>query len=323
MLRRSRRLNSRLAEIHRKEPVSIVQYPHLGGASIFRPPGIPAVVRLSSYAPLWKLYGEYDSMDPRVLRDQIRLEDRGLRRADAVFGPSRAVAAVVEKDIAKPVTVIETPFLMDAPEVDETVYRELLREKTYILFVGRFSPAKGFIVLADAIHGLLARHPELHLVVVGRELGGYRGAPALEYLWQQAGRFRGRVLYLGELRHDLLYPVMANACAVVIPSLVENFPNVCLEAMAHRGVAVGTRGTAFEQLLEDGKSGILCEPGSPEALATAVERALRLSAAERESMGAKAAVRILDLRPEIVVEQLLDFYRGVIDRTAAGKGGKP
>jgi glycosyltransferase involved in cell wall biosynthesis len=320
-LRRSRLLAAKVKELHSREPISIVQYPHLAGAGIFRPRNIPSVVRLSSYTPLWKRFGEYDFMAPRMLREQERLEDWGLRRADAVFGPSKAVAAVVEKDIGKPVAVVETPFLMDAPDLDDTVYRELLRDKAYLLFVGRFSPAKGFITVADAVPDLFEKFPGLFLVVVGREQGGYQGAPAIEYLWRKAGRTRGRILYLGDMRHELLYPVMANARAVVIPSLVENFPNVCLEAMAHRRVVVGTRGTAFEQLLKDGASGILCEPGSPASLVDAVARALRLSEAEREMMGDKAAARVHELRPEAAVEKLLSFYRDVIGQ-AAGKGGR-
>jgi glycosyltransferase involved in cell wall biosynthesis len=322
-LRRSRLLAARIKELHARDPISVVQYPHLDGASIFRPRRIPSVVRLSSYTPLWKRYGEYDFMAPRMLRQQERLEDRGLRRADAVFGPCKAVAAVVEKDIGKPVAVIETPFLMDTPDLDDTVYRELLQEKEYFLFVGRFSPAKGFVTLADAVPALFETFPRLFLAVVGREQGGYKGAPALEYLWEKAGSHRGRILYLGDLRHDLLYPIMGNARAVVIPSLVENFPNVCLEAMAHRCVVVGTRGIAFDQLLIDGVSGLLCEPGSPAGLVEAVGKALRLTEAERQAMGEKAAERIRALRPEIVVEQLLDFYRTVMERAGAGKEGRP
>ncbi len=322
-LRRSWRLSARLKELHGQEPLSIIQYPHLGGVGIFRPRGIPSVVRLSSYTPLWKIFGEYDSMPPVLVREQERLEHWGLMRADAVFGPCRAVGAVVEKDIGKPVEIIETPFMMDTPTTDDTVYRDLLRDKTYLLFVGRFSVAKGFITIADAIHDVLAKFPQLFFVIVGREQGGYKGAPATNYLWEKAGKFRGRALYLGDMRHEQLYPVMANALAVVIPSLVENFPNVCLEAMAHRRVVIGTRGTGFEQLLNDGVSGLLCEPGSPSSLLGAVERVVRLTDAERGKIGEKAAERIEALRPEAVVEQLISYYRDVMARKAAGTDGRP
>lgn len=312
LLQRSWRLGLTVRALHRREPITIVQYTHLGGTGIFRPRRIPSVVRLSSYTPLLKLYGDCDSMVPGVLWGQERLEHWGLLRADAVFGPCKAVAAVVEKDIGRAVEIIESPFLMDTPATDETPYRDLLRDKAYLLFVGRFSVAKGFITIADAIHDLLAKFPQLFFVFVGKEHVGYQGVPAMSYMWERAGRFRGRVLYLGDMHHDHLYPVMANARVVVNPSFIENFPNVCLEAMAHRCVVIGTRGTSYEQLLSDGESGFLCERGNPASLIETVDKALRLSDAERTKMGEKAAERIDALRPEAVVEQLLSFYRTVI-----------
>jgi glycosyltransferase involved in cell wall biosynthesis len=320
-LDRSRRLSARVLEIHRAQPLSIVQYPHLGGLPIFRPRGIPAVVRLSSYAPLWAKFGEYDHMPPRLLAGQADLERRGLLRADGIFGPCGFVGKAVERDLGRPVTVIETPFVMDTDRTDDSVWHDLLKEKPYLLFVGRFSIAKGIVTIAEALPGILGLHPGLRVVLVGREQGGCKGVSAMEYLWEKAGPHRGRVLFLGDMRHDLLYPVMAHAKAVLVPSLVENFPNVCLEAMAHRCVIVGTRGTSLEQLLADGESGLLFEGGNPEGLAAAVDRALALDAAGRAAMGARAEERLQALRPEKVVAQLLAYYQGIIDRPGAGKDG--
>ncbi|HEY3488884.1 MAG TPA: glycosyltransferase family 4 protein [Candidatus Deferrimicrobiaceae bacterium] len=321
MLKRSQCLCGRVKNEHRRAPFSIVQFPHLGGLSLFRPRGIPAVVRLSSYSPLWAKFGEYDSMPMPVLHDQQWLERQGLLRADGIFGPCGFVGAVVEKDLGRPVTVIETPFVMDTERTDDSVYRELLQGRPYLLFVGRFSIAKGMITIADALPELLGRHPDLLVVLVGREQGGYKGASVIDHLWQKAGPHRGRVLFLGDMRHDLLYPVMKHAAAVLIPSLVENFPNVCLEAMAQRCVILGTRGTSLEQLLTDGESGLLFEAGNPAALAVAVERALALTGEARAAMGEKSGERLQTLRPERVVEKLLAYYQSVIDRAGAGKDG--
>ncbi len=192
--------------------------------------------------------------------------------------------------------------------------REPWRGKPYLLFVGRFSPAKGFLCIADAIHSLLEKFPDLLFVIAGREAGGYRGRPALEHLLEKAGVHRGRVLSLGEVRHDRLYPVMRHARALVVPSLVENFPNVCLEAMALGKVVVGTRRSGLEQLIADGVSGILCDPGSSAGLLEAMERAMRLSEEQQENIGRMARERIDALRPEKTVGRLLSFYEEVIER---------
>lgn len=312
----SRALSRKVAALHGFRKISLVQYPHLGGMGVLRPRGIPAVVRLSSYLPLWRMHGEYDHSPPVVIRQQELWERYGLKRADAVFGPCGEVAAAVARDIGRPVEVIETPFVMDAETSDDSVYRDALDGKAYLLFVGRFSPAKGLVVLADAVRDLLARHPETYFALVGREMGGYRGAPMLDYVMERAGADRSRLLYLGDLVHEKLYPIMKRAAAVVVPSLIENFPNVCLEAMAHRKVVVGTRRTGLEQLITDGVSGILCDPGDPQSLLGAMERAMALPDRERERIGAKARERIDELRPEKAVVRLLSYYEKVIRETA-------
>lgn len=317
-LRTSYVLNRKVKELHRACPISLIQYPHLGGIGTFRPRGIPSVVRLSSYTPLWRMHGEYDHMLPSVLRQQERWEECGLKRADGVFGPCREVAAVVARDLGRPVEVIETPFLMDTREWDETVYNERLRGKRYLLYVGRFSIAKGLVTIAESIRELLLRHPGIHFAFLGREQGGYQGAPMMETILERAGECRDRVLNLGSFGHDRLYPIMRKCVAVVMPSLIENFPNVCLEAMALGQVVIGTRRSGFEQLIADGESGILCEPGSPAGLLEAMERAILLPEQERIAMGTRAQRRIDELRPEKAVARLLSYYQEVIGRKQRG-----
>jgi glycogen synthase len=318
-LRSSYILNGKVKKLHKSKRISLVQHTHLGGVGFFRPRGITSVVRLSSYTPLWRIHGAYDHMLPAVLRQQELWERRALKRADAIFGPCREVAAVVQGDLGKPVEVIETPFVLDTNESDEMVYREMLKGKTYLLYVGRFNVSKGMVTIADTLGELFSRHPDLYFVFLGREQGGYKGAPVMDYIREKAGRNEDRVLFPGSIRHDKLYPIMKSAVAVVMPSLVENFPNVCLEAMAHGKVVIGTRRTGFEQLIVEGESGILCDPGDPASLLEAMERAIGLSEREREEIGERARERIYELRPEKAVARLTAFYEAVIARKTGAR----
>ncbi len=311
-------LRRRLGEIHRKQPLSIVQYTHLGGLSLFALPGVPSIVRLSSYTPLAREKGGYEGLRPCEIRQQERFEKWALSRATGVFGPSRIVTALVEKDIGRSVEVIESPFLPDTPVEDDGPYMSRLQGKKYLLFFGTLSVLKGIPTLAEAIPGVLARHPDLHFVFIGKERDGYRGMTMEEYVLSRAGGWRDRVLFLGRMRHERLYPILRAALAVVLPSRFDNFPNTCLEAMAHRQVIVGTRGTSFEQLLVDGESGFLCEADDPASLGEAIEKAITLPEERRREMGEKAWERVMELRPEKSVARLLSFYRKV----TPGKGGE-
>lgn len=309
------KLRRKLKEVHARNPISVVQYTHLGGLGFFRLKNIPSVVRLSSYLPLWRLHGEYDFERRLYLYQQEVLEKYALLKADGIFGPGAEVAKVVSQELARPVEVIETPFVMETSERDETVYEDCLKGKTYFLFYGRLSPAKGIWVIADVLQDLLAKNPNLFFVFLGQErMERYSGRLMMDRVWSLAGPHRGRVLYLGRLDHQYLYPVLAHAHTVVLPSRVDNFPNTCLEAMAHQRVIIGSRKTSFEQLLVEGESGLFCEPGDSRSLLQAMERALAMTEEERREMGEKAWRRLENFSSEKVVRPLLDYYQTIISK---------
>jgi len=224
------------------------------------------------------------------------------------------IGRVVEEEIGCDVEIIESPFILDTTNLDLSLFRKSLEGAEYLLFFGALSVLKGLVTIADILYTLLSRYPKLKFVFIGKQNADYKGAPMMDYVWGRAKEHRDRVIYLGQLYHEQLYPIIANAKAVVLPSRIDNFPNTCLEAMAHRRVVIGTHGTSFEQLLVDGVSGFLCTIGDPESLLATVEKALGLTDEERVRMGEMAAARIHDLRPERVVRQLLDFYSEVIKK---------
>ena len=135
----------------------------------------------------------------------------------------------------------------------------------------------------------------------------------MDHVWTCAGAHRGRVLYLGKMPHAFLDPLISNANLVVLPSRIDNFPNTCLEAMSCERVVIGTRGASFEQLIDDGVNGFLCEIDAPENLLEVMQKAIDLPPESRKKMGEQAAKRIDTLRPETVVRELVDFYQTVIN----------
>lgn len=304
-------LNRTLLRLHRQSPFDIVQFASYTGTAFFRPKGIPSVVRVSSYEPLrQEAYGLPLTADYRMM---ARLDVEAIRKADAVFGPSRLIADVVTRALGRPVPVIEPPFVVHRGGWDERLYSDLLAGRRYLLFFGTLGVLKGVATIADMIGELLQRHPDLFFVFIGKDVGFEEG-PMMQHVWEKAGGQRGRVLYLGKMRHSQLYPIISHAHVVVLPSLIDNLPNSCLEAMALERVVVATKGASFEQLIEDGMNGFLYDRNSPARLLAAIERALGLDAAERSRMGARAAARISELEPSAALGRLVDFYRLAIER---------
>jgi phosphatidylinositol alpha-1,6-mannosyltransferase len=155
----------------------------------------------------------------------------------------------------------------------------------FLLIVGRMSASeryKGHDELLAAMPLVLARHPETRLVVAG---GGDDRA-RLEARAAALG-LGDRAVFPGYVAEATLAELYRRCAAFVMPSRNEGFGLVYLEAMKAGKPCVAARGSAAEEIVADGATGLLVEPG-PEPLAAALlallddpGRAVRLGEAGR------------------------------------------
>lgn len=302
------RLNRRLRRLHREIEIDVAQYSSYGAIALFRPRSIPSVVRMSSLDSLWGRAYERTGLSRGPSFVTTQLEKLSLRRADRLISPSRLVADEAAKIVGRTVVVVESPMLpaTSTEELDDSCYREHLAGKRYGLFFGTVGLLKGVKTLAEVLPALFEHDKQLDFVFVGKQ-GNFAGRPMLEYVQGQVAPDQRRVIYLDRLPHEKLYPIIDGASVVVLPSRIDNFPNACLEAMARGKIVVGTRGASFEQLIEDGVSGFLCEIDDRRSLQSAIERAL--AHPDPDAIGERAKARIARLRPEIVGRDLVRVYQ--------------
>lgn len=319
-LRQARALRAAARRVDRSAPFDVLQYTSYTAPGSFRLGHVPSVVRISSFHADWaRHYGARMGLGTRI---EAGLEMLSLHRADALFAPSRLLADRVSRSMRRNVEVIETPFDPAAAESDDSVFREILKDRTYLLFFGTLGVLKGVVDIAEILQRLLARHPALHFVFVGKDLG-HEGESMMDLSWKRAGAYRDRVLYLGRLPRAQLFPIVDGAMAVVLPSRIDNLPNTCIEAMSQGKIVIGTAGTSFEQLIDHGVSGFLARPADPPSLLGEIERVLALSEAERNRITRAARRTTERLAPEKIAKQLEALYHATMRRRAATGPPRP
>lgn len=120
---------------------------------------------------------------------------------------------------------------------------------------------------------------------------------------------RHRAIYLEPMCHEKLYPILAKSIAVVLPSRIDNLPNTCLESMALKKIVIGTKGTSFEEIIDDGYNGFICKADCASSLLKSIETALSLTTEDRLTVGERAYQRVCQLKPEITIPKLIDYYK--------------
>ena len=116
-----------------------------------------------------------------------------------------------------------------------------------------------------------------------------------------------RVMFLGRLDEEGLQREYARCAAFVMPSPDEGFGFVFVEAMRAARACVGSRGAAAE-IIADGETGLLVEPGNRAQLFQSVVQLLRDRPAT-EAMGARGRLRFLQ---QFTDERFRDRFRALL-----------
>jgi len=231
---------------------------------------------------------------------------RRLLRADRVLSVSQAVAAQFSG--AENVAVVHDGLA----HVPRRAQPSTARDTFTVAVLGRISDWKGQDVLVRA----LAEPPLASIGAVGLVAGapwpGAEGPLAeLNRLRDTLG-VRDRVRMLGFA--DDLDALLGAVDAVAVPSTrPDPFPNAALEAAAAGVPVVAAAHGGLPEMLRDGETGLLVEPGDPRALAAAL-RSLADDPGRAEALGAAAAK---DIRARFSVERMLEavqaHYTALLD----------
>ena len=265
----------------------------------------------------------YNSAQPRV-RVLEEYENQAIAAADHLLSPSQALAREMQSLLPQ-LPAIETsphpvdPVFLDAPPAATAAGDE-------ILYVGRLEQRKGVEALIEAAARVLDECPTARLALAGGDTAWSPAEPSTQRRLQQrvAARHRARVTFLGPVPRPALRERVAAARVCVFPSLFENFPNTCLEAMALGRPVIGTDNSGMAEMIENGVSGVIVPAGDTDELGRALVELFQAPEERRIAMGAAARRRVSQhYASDVIARDLEHLYARLVAASAPPLAARP
>lgn len=181
------------------------------------------------------------------------------------------------------------------------------------LMIARLLRDKGIFEYVEAARAVKRRHPQARFQVLGAVGSANRTAVDRETVreWEEDHLIE----YLGTA--DDVRPIIEKAHCVVLPSYREGAPRTLIEAAAMARPLIATDVPGCRGVVEDGRTGVLCQPRDSESLADACNRMIEAERGVRETMGQEGRQKMEREYDERIV---IDAYRDAIEALTRGQG---
>jgi glycosyltransferase involved in cell wall biosynthesis len=291
-----------VASLRRRFPFDLID------AHFSYPDGVAGVLlgRLFGRPSVVTLRGTHDlrQLSHRLRRGQIRAALRAATRVIAVSESLRAMALECGVEPARVCVIGNGVDVAKFAPSDRDAARRALGlspSQTILLGVGTLNEGKGHHRVVELLPRLIARHPGLVYIAMGREVGEDRTREVIAGLVRRH-RLGAHVRLVPARPHDEVARWMSAADLFCLATRSEGWSNSMTEALACGLPVVTTRVGGNPEVVRHGVDGLLVPFWDARAFGDAVLQALETEW-DRTAIAARAAERRWERTAEAVVDE--------------------
>jgi glycosyltransferase involved in cell wall biosynthesis len=306
-----------LAKEHARKPFDFVESPECGADAMVATTflSVPTAVRFHSPARL--IMNIYDT--PKIDRVLTAFaEQLGINQAAVLTSCSQFLADEVKNKMQErdPIWVIpngiDVPMFDRDEGIDVHARFSLPKDKKLIFFANRMEERKGIHIVQEMVQQTLAKYQDIAFVFAGRDLFGYMEKRILP--WVKDRQLQSRFFYLGQLDLPAVRACLKASSIFLIPSLWENCPYSCLEAMTAGRAIVSSDCGGMPELITDHRTGLLAKNGDPASFVKVLQEAIEDDTL-RERCGRAARAEIEKRLTDVVIaRRSVEVYQGYLDK---------
>jgi glycosyltransferase involved in cell wall biosynthesis len=196
------------------------------------------------------------------------LEKRTYQLADRILVSTPTGGKILNQEYDIP----EDKIILQPLGIDTTLFRTLPQIKKIpnsLLYVGRLDNRKGVLWLVESMKHIHSEHPGLKLYMIGE---GHLSNWIQKYTAEND--LHDAITLLGRLPDDALNKWYNQAQVLVVPSVMEGFGLVILEAMAAGLPVIATKVDGITSIIVHEQNGYLVDYGNTPQLSETINRVL-------------------------------------------------
>jgi glycosyltransferase involved in cell wall biosynthesis/GT2 family glycosyltransferase len=286
--------------------------------------GVPIVLTLHSSQ--YMLYPANQMPSYRLADYWVgRMEKFCTLAADGIVAPTQyiadqAIAALGSNLDIQIIPLPAAPSLLSPKQLPQTQ-----PAPGDIVYFGRLEVRKGILPLIDACSRLWDSGADFRLTAIGSDTWYHlQGCYMKDYLQRKYRSYikSKQLILCSPLQQPQIYERIAKAWCVVFPSIWENFPNTCLEAMLLSKMVLASADVGHREMLcnNHGQAGILFDWHVLGDFEQKLKQILALTPADILKAGQQARDLMLKISGhESVLGQRLQHLESVIERDRHGQ----
>lgn len=254
---------------------------------------IPVI--LTMHAPSF-LYLEYNQAPTHSFPEYWmgEMEKASIKSADILISPSRFLVDKLKTQIDfnnKEIHIIKNPYKSDFSSINNHF------KENEIVFFGKLTSQKGCLEMMEYFKKLWDSGFEHKLRIIGG--GDHYFYPKqmdmIEYFKKKYSEYfkNGKIVFEGSLKPIIAKEKLKNAHIVLVPSIVDNFPYVVLEAMSLGKIVLGSTDSGHVEIIDDGENGFLFSHNKANDFSEKLKNILNLPKEEIIKIGQNAAESVV------------------------------
>jgi glycosyltransferase involved in cell wall biosynthesis len=302
-------LNKAITDLHKKQPIDVIETTEMGLAFIRKRPDIKYMIRMHGGH---HFFAESERRDVEAWK--AFQEKRSFKKADYIIGVSNYVVEHTSKFLDfkhKGGQVIYNP--VDLTRFYPADYSKIIEGR--IFFAGSICEKKGIRQLIHALPKIKSQVPEAHLIVAGRDTK-IRGTQNsyLAYLNSEIPKeVENDIYFLGAIENTQIPKEIEKASVCAYPSHMETFGQTIVEALSMGKPVVSSNKGPGNEVIIHSKTGLLCNPLDIDDLAEQIIFLLQ-NREEAFEMGHNAINDVKErFSIKVLMKQNIEMYQKLIE----------